>query len=58
MALVVPCQLGEVELALALEMFVAFNASAILPLSDTASSSLSITLKRYVDAFAGFYESA
>ncbi|XP_032437826.1 protein TOPAZ1 isoform X1 [Xiphophorus hellerii] len=46
MALVVPCQLGEVELALALEMFVAFNASAILPLSDTASSSLSITLKR------------
>uniref|UniRef100_A0A3B3YBS7 Protein TOPAZ1 n=1 Tax=Poecilia mexicana TaxID=48701 RepID=A0A3B3YBS7_9TELE len=46
MALVVPCQLGEVELALALEMFVAFNASAILPLSDTATSSLSITLKR------------
>ncbi|XP_054911788.1 uncharacterized protein topaz1 [Poeciliopsis prolifica] len=46
MALVVPCQLGEVELALALEMFVAFNASAILPLSDTATFSLDITLKR------------
>ncbi|XP_043995037.1 uncharacterized protein topaz1 isoform X2 [Gambusia affinis] len=46
MALVVPCQLGEVELALALEMFVSFNASAILPLPDTATSSLSITLKR------------
>ncbi|KAK5621371.1 hypothetical protein CRENBAI_008373 [Crenichthys baileyi] len=46
MALIVPCQLGEVEFALTLEMFVALNASAILPLSDSTTSSLSITLQR------------
>lgn len=46
MALLVPCQLGEVELALAFEMFVTVNGSIILHASENTSSSLSITLKR------------
>ncbi|XP_038156294.1 protein TOPAZ1 [Cyprinodon tularosa] len=45
MELTVPCSLGEVELVLSLEMFVALNASVIL-LSDTVTPTLSITLKR------------
>nr|XP_054602085.1 uncharacterized protein topaz1 isoform X2 [Nothobranchius furzeri] len=46
MALTVPCQLGEVELALSLEMFITVNAAAILPLPEDTTLSLSITLKR------------
>ncbi|XP_068432276.1 uncharacterized protein topaz1 isoform X4 [Clinocottus analis] len=46
MTLVVPCRLGEVELALALEMFVAVNATDIFHLSEASTSCLSITLKR------------
>ncbi|XP_039675949.1 protein TOPAZ1 isoform X2 [Perca fluviatilis] len=46
MALIVPCRLGEVELALAFEMFITVNATGIFHLSETTTSSLSITLKR------------
>ncbi|KAM4539614.1 protein TOPAZ1 [Odontesthes bonariensis] len=46
MALIVPCELGEVELALAFEMVITVNASIILPLPETTASSLSITLTR------------
>nr|XP_020441990.1 testis- and ovary-specific PAZ domain-containing protein 1 [Monopterus albus] len=46
MALVVPCRLEEVELALTFEMFITVNAMAILQLSETTTSCLSITLKR------------
>lgn len=45
MALLVPCQLGEVELALALEMFITVNGSIILQ-AENDTSSLNITLKR------------
>ncbi|XP_044028329.1 uncharacterized protein topaz1 isoform X2 [Siniperca chuatsi] len=46
MALIVPCRLGEVELALTFEMFITVNAAAVLHLSETTTSCLSITLKR------------
>ncbi|XP_061616951.1 uncharacterized protein topaz1 isoform X2 [Phyllopteryx taeniolatus] len=46
MALIVPSRLGEVELALTFEMLITVNASHILPLSETTTSSVSITLKR------------
>ncbi|XP_045915148.1 protein TOPAZ1-like [Micropterus dolomieu] len=46
MSLIVPCRLGEVELALTFEMFITVNAAAILHLSETTTSCLSITLKR------------
>lgn len=46
MALLVPCRLGEVELALAFEMFIAVNGSIILHAAENNTSSLSITLKR------------
>ncbi|XP_071060984.1 protein TOPAZ1 isoform X2 [Pseudochaenichthys georgianus] len=46
MALMVPCSLGEVELALCLEMFVTVSATDIFHLSETSTSCLSITLKR------------
>ncbi|XP_062266206.1 protein TOPAZ1 [Platichthys flesus] len=46
MALIVSCGLGEVELALTLEMFIAVNATAILQPSETTTSCLRITLKR------------
>ncbi|XP_023284319.1 testis- and ovary-specific PAZ domain-containing protein 1-like [Seriola lalandi dorsalis] len=46
MALIVPWRLGEVELALAFEMFITVNATIILQLSETTTSCLSITLKR------------
>lgn len=46
-SLAVPCRLGEVELALAMEMFVTVNASAILSLAEMGEPSLTITLKRY-----------
>lgn len=46
MALMVPCQLEEVELALAFEMFVTVNGSIILHPAETTSSKLCITLKR------------
>lgn len=46
MALILPCRLGEVELALAFEMFITVNATAIHHLSGTTTSCLSITLKR------------
>ncbi|XP_061886188.1 uncharacterized protein topaz1 isoform X2 [Entelurus aequoreus] len=46
MALMVPSQLVEEELALAFEMFITVNAYAVLPLSETTPSTLSITLKR------------
>ncbi|XP_037651536.1 protein TOPAZ1 isoform X4 [Sebastes umbrosus] len=46
MELIVPCQLGEVELALTLEMFISVNATDIFHLSETTKSCLRITLKR------------
>ncbi|TKS88907.1 Testis- and ovary-specific PAZ domain-containing protein 1 [Collichthys lucidus] len=46
MGLIVPSQLREVELALAFEMFITVNATAILHFSEPATSCLSITLKR------------
>lgn len=46
MKLIVPCCLGEVELALTFEMFITVNATPILQLSESSASSLSITLKR------------
>ncbi|XP_054620782.1 protein TOPAZ1 isoform X2 [Dunckerocampus dactyliophorus] len=46
MSLIVPSRLVEVELALAFEMLITVNASAIHRLSVTAPSTLSITLKR------------
>ncbi|XP_011607419.2 protein TOPAZ1 isoform X1 [Takifugu rubripes] len=46
MALLVPCQLGEVELALAFEMFITVNGSIILQAAENDTGSLNITLKR------------
>ncbi|XP_071356450.1 protein TOPAZ1 isoform X2 [Trachinotus anak] len=46
MALIVPCRLGEVELALTFEMFITVNATVILQLAENTTSCLSITLKR------------
>lgn len=46
MALVVPCRLEEVELALAFEMFVTVNGPSVLHAAENATSILSITLKR------------
>ncbi|XP_029298356.1 uncharacterized protein topaz1 isoform X2 [Cottoperca gobio] len=46
MALIVPCRLGEVELALTLEMLITVNATVIFHLSEATTSCLSITLKR------------
>ncbi|KAF3833673.1 hypothetical protein F7725_024877 [Dissostichus mawsoni] len=46
MALMVPCSLGEVELALCLEMFITVSAMDIFHPSETSPSCLSITLKR------------
>ncbi|XP_044192199.1 uncharacterized protein topaz1 isoform X3 [Thunnus albacares] len=46
MALIVPCRLGEVELALTFEMFITVNATVIVHLTETTTSCLSITLKR------------
>ncbi|XP_050921516.1 protein TOPAZ1 [Lates calcarifer] len=46
MTLIVPCRLGEVELALTFEMFITVNATIILQLSETTTSCLSITLRR------------
>ncbi|XP_037330588.2 uncharacterized protein topaz1 [Pungitius pungitius] len=46
MALIVPCRLGEVELALSLEMFIAVNGTDIFHLPDASTSCLSVTLKR------------
>ncbi|KAM8840358.1 uncharacterized protein topaz1 isoform 2-T2 [Spinachia spinachia] len=46
MALIVPCRLGEVELALCLEMFITVNGTDIFHLSETSTSCLSVTLKR------------
>lgn len=46
MALIVPCELGEVELALAFEMFISVNATVILPLTESATSFLTVTLRR------------
>lgn len=50
MALIVPCRLGEVELALTFEMFITVNAAAISPLSGTTTAALCITLNRYQDS--------
>ncbi|XP_055081349.1 uncharacterized protein topaz1 [Periophthalmus magnuspinnatus] len=44
--LVVPSQLGEIELALTFEMFITMNATSILALPEGTSSTLTITLKR------------
>lgn len=52
LTLTVPCQLGEVELALAFEMFITVNATAILQVAETTTCSLSITLKRYLVSVA------
>ncbi|KAM7383930.1 hypothetical protein PAMA_011335 [Pampus argenteus] len=46
MALIVPCRLGEIELALAFEMFITVNATVIVHLTEATTSCLSITLKR------------
>nr|XP_043872096.1 protein TOPAZ1-like [Solea senegalensis] len=46
MTLIVPCRLGEVELALTFEMFIAVNATAVLQLPENTTSCLSIILKR------------
>ncbi|CAK6961000.1 uncharacterized protein topaz1 isoform X1 [Scomber scombrus] len=46
MRLIVPCRLGEVELALAFEMFITVNATAILHPPENTTSCLNITLKR------------
>ncbi|XP_041665567.1 uncharacterized protein topaz1 isoform X2 [Cheilinus undulatus] len=46
MFLVVPCRLGELELALTLEMFITVNANSLLHLPENSTSHLSITLKR------------
>ncbi|XP_055368845.1 uncharacterized protein topaz1 isoform X2 [Betta splendens] len=46
MTLMVPCFLGEVELAFTFEMFIVVNATAILHNSDSPTASLNITLKR------------
>ncbi|XP_059205635.1 uncharacterized protein topaz1 isoform X2 [Centropristis striata] len=46
MALSVPCRLGEVELAITMEMFITVNATGIFHISEAATSSLRITLKR------------
>lgn len=46
MSLIVPCHLGEVELALTFEMFITVNATFILQLPESSTSSLNITLKR------------
>ncbi|KAM3596517.1 uncharacterized protein V6R79_015969 [Siganus canaliculatus] len=46
MSLMVPCQLGEVELALTFEMFITVNATVILHLSEATTCCLSIILKR------------
>lgn len=46
MAMIVPCQLWEIELALTFEMFITVNAMAILHLPENSTSCLSITLKR------------
>ncbi|CAI5690147.1 unnamed protein product [Oreochromis niloticus] len=45
MTLIVPCRLGEVELALTFEMFITVNATVIHHLSEPTTS-LTITLKR------------
>uniref|UniRef100_A0AAX7UFG5 Protein TOPAZ1 n=2 Tax=Astatotilapia calliptera TaxID=8154 RepID=A0AAX7UFG5_ASTCA len=45
MTLIVPCRLGEVELALTFEMFITVNATVIHHLSEPITS-LTITLKR------------
>uniref|UniRef100_A0A8C6SIZ2 Protein TOPAZ1 n=1 Tax=Neogobius melanostomus TaxID=47308 RepID=A0A8C6SIZ2_9GOBI len=46
MTLMVPSQLGEIELALTFEMFITVNATAILALPENTTSTMSITLKR------------
>ncbi|XP_072303774.1 protein TOPAZ1 isoform X2 [Eucyclogobius newberryi] len=45
MTLMVPSQLGEIELALTYEMFLTVNASAILALPECTTSTMTITLK-------------
>lgn len=46
MTLTVPCELGEMELALTLELFITVNAAVILALPESTSRCLSVTLKR------------
>lgn len=46
MALIVPSELGEIELALTFEMFITVNATAILSLPENTTSTMIITLKR------------
>ncbi|XP_034560335.1 uncharacterized protein topaz1 isoform X4 [Notolabrus celidotus] len=45
-SLIIPCRLGEVELALTLEMYITVNATVLLHQPENTSSCLSITLKR------------
>lgn len=47
LALTVPCSLGEMEIALAFEMVLTFNATTILNTTGTPQSII-ITLKRCV----------
>ncbi|KAJ0054849.1 hypothetical protein NL108_006292 [Boleophthalmus pectinirostris] len=46
MTLMVPSQLGEIELALTFEMFITMNATAILALPESTTSTMTITLIR------------
>ncbi|KAK7898620.1 hypothetical protein WMY93_019473 [Mugilogobius chulae] len=46
MILMVPSQLGEIELALTFEMFITLNATAIHTLPECTTSTMTITLKR------------
>ncbi|XP_074543778.1 uncharacterized protein topaz1 isoform X2 [Halichoeres trimaculatus] len=46
MSLIIPPHLGEVELALTLEMFITVNATVLLQLQENTTSFLSIILKR------------
>ncbi|XP_019735673.1 uncharacterized protein topaz1 isoform X1 [Hippocampus comes] len=46
MSLIVPSQLGEVELSLTFEMLITVNASFILPLPEMTTTTLNIILKR------------
>ncbi|XP_062301848.1 uncharacterized protein topaz1 isoform X2 [Osmerus eperlanus] len=53
LALTVPCSLGEIEMALAFEMFITLNAAAIFSTPDTPAC-LSISLTRTLDCESGY----
>ncbi|XP_046875485.1 protein TOPAZ1 [Hypomesus transpacificus] len=53
LALTVPCSLGEIEMALAFEMFITLNAAAIFSTPDPPVC-LSISLTRTLDCESGY----